>query len=99
MLSVDSSTPQVRANFYATILSIALTPENDDTVELTNRLYEVCAFYGFALVLTAVIQTGKRQLDLYHAIFVMQIIFTLDFVYINGIVFDHSDVILKSLTV
>ena len=52
-----------------------------------NDLYENSVFYGLALVLTAVIQTLQKQLDLYHAIFVMQIIFSLNFVYDYGKVF------------
>ena len=36
--------------------------------------------------MTVVIQTLQEQLDLYHAIFVMQIIFSLDFVYAYGAV-------------
>lgn len=73
-----------RINFYATILLISLIPENKITTELLDGLYENAVFYGLALVLTAVIQTLQHQLDLYHAIFVMQIIFSLDFVYAYG---------------
>ncbi|KAH8995055.1 hypothetical protein EDB86DRAFT_1208308 [Lactarius hatsudake] len=73
-----------RINFYATILLISLIPENEITTELLDGLYENSVFYGLALVLTAVIQTLQHQLDLYHAIFVMQIIFSLDFVYAYG---------------
>ncbi|KAI0246904.1 hypothetical protein BJV78DRAFT_92394 [Lactifluus subvellereus] len=74
----------VRTNFYATIFLIALIPENEHTAELMNRLYENSVFYGLALVMTAVIQTLQEELDLYHAIFVMQIIFSLNFVYEYG---------------
>ncbi|KAI0246905.1 hypothetical protein BJV78DRAFT_1157561 [Lactifluus subvellereus] len=73
-----------RINFYATIFLIALIPENEHTSEVVNDLYENSVFYGLALVLTAVIQTLQEQLDLYHAIFVMQIIFSLNFVYDYG---------------
>jgi len=73
-----------RINFYATIFLIALIPENERTTEVVNDLYENAVFYGLALVLTAVIQTLQEQLDLYHAIFVMQIIFSLNFVYDYG---------------
>ncbi|KAI9458432.1 hypothetical protein BJY52DRAFT_1269749 [Lactarius psammicola] len=81
-----------RINFYATILLISLIPENKITTELLDGLYENAVFYGLALVLTAVIQTLQHQLDLYHAIFVMQIIFSLDFVYAYGMrrFFHHS---------
>jgi hypothetical protein len=49
-----------------------------------DGLYENAVFLGLGLVITAVIQTIQGQLDLYHAIFVMQIIFSLDFVYAYG---------------
>jgi hypothetical protein len=64
-----------------------LIPETERTSEVVNDLYENSVFYGLALVLTAVIQTLQKQLDLYHAIFVMQIIFALNFVYDYGKVF------------
>ena len=61
-----------------------MTPENEHTTELLDGLYKNAILYGFSLVMTAVIQTIQKQLDLYHAIFVMQIIFSLDFVYAYG---------------
>jgi len=73
-----------RINFYATILLISLIPETELTTELLDGLYENSVFLGLGLVITAVIQTAQGQLDLYHAIFVMQIIFSLDFVYAYG---------------
>ncbi|KAH9968427.1 hypothetical protein BGW80DRAFT_662161 [Lactifluus volemus] len=73
-----------RINFYATIFLMALIPENERTSEVVNSLYENSVYYGLALVLTAIIQTLQTQLDLYHAIFVMQIIFSLNFVYSYG---------------
>jgi hypothetical protein len=65
--------------------------------EVMNSLYENSVFYGLALVLTAIIQTFQEQLDLYHAIFVMQIIFSLNFVYSYSMVFVHLNTILKPL--
>jgi hypothetical protein len=53
---------------------------------------------GLGLVITAVVQTMQGQLDLYHAIFVMQIIFSLSFVFAYGMLCVHSTVILKPLT-
>ena len=67
-----------------TILVTAFTPEGDHTTELLDGLYKNAILYGFSLVMSAVIQTIQKQLDLYHAIFVMQIIFSLDFVYAYG---------------
>jgi len=49
-----------------------------------DGLYKSSILYGLSLVMTVVIQTLQEQLDLYHAIFVMQIIFSLDFVYAYG---------------
>lgn len=74
----------IRINFYATILLTAITPENDHTDELLDGLYKNSVINGLSLVITAVIQTMQKQLDLYHAIFVMQIIFSLNFVYAYG---------------
>jgi hypothetical protein len=76
---------------------MALIPENERTSEVVNSLYENSVYYGLALVLTAIIQTLQTQLDLYHAIFVMQIIFSLNFVYSYGTVFDNLDVVVKPL--
>jgi len=73
-----------RINFYVTILLSAMIPETTRTTELLDGLYQNSVFYGLSLVITAVIQTLQEQLDLYHAIFVMQIIFSLNFVYSYG---------------
>ena len=81
-----------------TILLTALTPENAYTTDLLDGLYKNSVLYGLALVMTAVIQALQTQLDLYHAIFVMQIIFSLDFVYAYGAVVSHLDIILGTLT-
>jgi len=74
----------IRINFYVTILLTAITPENGHTDELLDGLYTNSVINGLSLVITAVIQTMEKQLDLYHAIFVMQIIFSLNFVYAYG---------------
>jgi hypothetical protein len=74
-----------------TILLTALTPENEYTTELLDGVYKNAVLYGLALVMTAVIQTLQKQLDLYHAIFVMQVLFSLDFVYAYGAVRNTSD--------
>ncbi|KAH9958815.1 hypothetical protein BC827DRAFT_1269263 [Russula dissimulans] len=73
-----------RINFYVTILLSAMIPETPRTTELLDGLYQNSILYGLSLVITAVIQTLQEQLDLYHAIFVMQIIFSLNFVYAYG---------------
>ncbi|KAN0130049.1 hypothetical protein V8E53_012203 [Lactarius tabidus] len=75
----------IRINFYATILlQIPLVPDTELTTELLDGIFENAVFLGLSLVITAVIQTIQGQLDLYHAIFVMQFIFYLDFVYAYG---------------
>ena len=78
-----------------TILLISLIPETELTTELLDGLYENAIFLGFGLVITAVIQTIQGQLDLYHALFVMQIIFSLDFVYAFGARCIHSGIALR----
>ena len=60
-----------------TILLLATIPEAASTTELVRMLYKNSVYYGLALVFTAVIQTGQGKMDLYHALFVMQIIFSL----------------------
>jgi hypothetical protein len=61
-----------------------LTPETKYTAELLDGIYKTSVLYGLGLVMTAIIQTFQNQLDLYHAIFVMQSIFSLNFVYEYG---------------
>ena len=81
-----------------TILLTALTPENGRTDELLDGLYKNSVINGLSLVITAVIQTIEKQLDLYHAIFVMQIIFSLNFVYGYGMICICSSIDFKTLT-
>jgi len=66
-----------RLNFYVTILITALIPQSKSTTELLNSLYLNAIFYGLAILITAFVQTIQRQLDLYHAIIVMQMILSL----------------------
>ncbi|KAI0287344.1 hypothetical protein BC826DRAFT_1108519 [Russula brevipes] len=73
-----------RINFYVTILLTTLARGHEDTTELLDELYKSSVLYGLSLVMTAVIQTLQGQLDLYHAIFVMQITFSLNIVYTYG---------------
>ena len=80
-----------------TILLTAITPENGHTDELLDGLYKNSVINGLSLVITAVIQTIENQLDLYHAIFVMQIIFSLNFVYGYGMVCIYSSINFETL--
>jgi hypothetical protein len=75
---------------------IPLFPENELTSDVLNGLYQNAVFYDLALVLTAVIQTLQKQLDLYHTISVMQIILSLHSIHSYGMLLAHSIVILKS---
>ena len=81
-----------------TILLTAITPENGHTDELLDGLYKNSVINGLSLVITAVIQTIEQQLDLYHAIFVMQILFSLNFVYGYGMAYIYSSINSETLT-
>ncbi|KAH9167476.1 hypothetical protein EDB89DRAFT_2074821 [Lactarius sanguifluus] len=74
-----------RLNFYVTILLVALIPQNTYTTELLDSLYMNAIFYGFALLITVLVQTIQGQLDLYHAIFVMHMLVCLTVLHIYGI--------------
>jgi hypothetical protein len=78
--------PQIRINFYVTILITAFTPKNEYTNELLDGLYLNAIPYGLSLVITAVIQSIQHQLDLYHAVCVMHNLLSLEFVYVCGTV-------------
>ena len=78
--------PQVRINFYVTILITAFTPKNEHTRELLDGLYLNAILYGLSLVITAVIQSMQHQLDLFHALCVMHNLLSLEFVYVCGTV-------------
>jgi len=80
-----------------TILLLATIPEAASTTELVRMLYKNSVYYGLALVFTAVIQTGQGKMDLYHALFVMQIIFSLNWVYSYGMFSACSIIVLESL--
>jgi len=71
---------------------------NGHTDELLDGIYKNSVINGLSLVITAVIQTMEEQLDLYHAIFVMQIIFSLNFVYAYGMFWTYSTIVLETLT-
>ncbi|KAI9458136.1 hypothetical protein BJY52DRAFT_1416530 [Lactarius psammicola] len=46
-----------RLNFYVTILLVAVIPQNKYTTELLDSLYMNAIFYGFALLITVLVQT------------------------------------------
>ncbi|KAI9510546.1 hypothetical protein F5148DRAFT_1281828 [Russula earlei] len=81
----DISGIGIRINFYVTILLAGIVPDTRHTTELLDGLYKSSVLYGFALVMTAVIQTLQGQLDLYHAVVVTQIVFSLNLFYIYAL--------------
>jgi hypothetical protein len=85
-LLADRYLPQIRINFYVTILITAFTPKNEYTRELLDGLYLNAILYGLSLVITAVIQSMQHQLDLFHAVCVMHNLLSLEFVYVCGTV-------------
>lgn len=68
----DPLTFKTRFNLYVTILLAALIPDSDKTTELLDDLYMNAIVYSLAILITALVQTFQGQLDLYHAIIVMQ---------------------------
>lgn len=77
----DQLSSQTRLNFYITIFITALIPPSESTTELLDSLYLNAIFYGLAILITALVQTIQRQLDLYHAIIVMQLMLSLQFLH------------------
>ena len=78
-----------------TILLTTLARGREDTTELLDELYKSSVLYGLSLVMTAVIQTLQGQLDLYHAIFVMHITFSLNIMYSYGMVRIRSTMLIE----
>lgn len=56
---------------YITSALIAVVPRIKETVELTGTLQTAAGLNGLALLITALVQTRSRQLDLYHAIVIL----------------------------
>lgn len=59
------------------MLLLAIIPRTPNTEELLNKLYENTGIAGFALLLTAIIQTFAKQLSLFEALFTLHILFFL----------------------
>ena len=81
-----------------TIILIALIPANEYTDEVLDGIYKSSVIYGLSLIITAIVQTAQDQLDLYHAIIVLQISICLNVVYLYGMLRNHSTLILDILT-
>jgi hypothetical protein len=56
---------------------LAIVPQTPETEELLSSLYITANTSGFGLLLTAIIQTVQHQLSLFHAIFIIHILFFL----------------------
>jgi len=82
----DISGIGIRANFYATVLITAVIPRRRSTEKLLDALNANAGVTGFALLIAAIIQTFQGRLDLYHAIFVLNIVYFLGLiVYFSGV--------------
>ena len=68
---------QIRINFYCTMFLLALVPQTPHTEELLNALYANAGVAGLGLLLAAIIQTAQDQLSLFHAIFILHILYFL----------------------
>jgi hypothetical protein len=71
------------------MLVAILTPERDSTEDLLSGMYKASVINVLSILLTAVIQTLQTQLDLYHAIVVMNILFFFDLVFLFGMYYLH----------
>ncbi|KXN92323.1 hypothetical protein AN958_08554 [Leucoagaricus sp. SymC.cos] len=67
----------VRINLYASSLIIAVLPENPLTLPLIDVCRANASMGGFALLVTAIIRTAQGKLTLYHAIFILHMLFFL----------------------
>jgi hypothetical protein len=56
---------------------LALIPRTPNTEELLNSLYANAGLAGFGLLLTAIIETLRKQLSLFEALFILHILFFL----------------------
>jgi len=74
-----------------TIFITAVVPRRRSTKKLIDALNANAGLTGFGLLIAAVIQTFQYRLDLYHAIFVLHIVYFLGIiVYFSGALFQGS---------
>ena len=59
------------------MILLAIIPITPHTEELLNSIYLNAGIAGFGLLLTAIIQTAMHKLSLFHAIFILHILFFL----------------------
>ncbi|KAH9011989.1 hypothetical protein EDB84DRAFT_988567 [Lactarius hengduanensis] len=82
----DISGIGIRINFYVTIFITAVIPRRRSTEKLIDALNANAGITGFGLLIAAIIQTFQNRLDLYHAIFVLHIVYFLGLiVYFSGV--------------
>ncbi|KAF5363259.1 hypothetical protein D9756_000221 [Leucocoprinus leucothites] len=67
----------VRINLYASSLIFAVLPETPLTLPLIDVCRANASMSGFALLVTAIVRTAQHKLTLYHAIFVLHMLFFL----------------------
>jgi len=71
----DVSGIGIRVNLYITMLLVAIIPETKSTSPLLHGLITNAGISGVALLITALIQTSKNSLSLYHAVFIIHILY------------------------
>jgi len=72
----DVSGIGIRVNLYTTMLVMALVPNIPGvTSPLLNVVAGNAGISGVALLITAIVETAQQQLSLYHAIFILHILY------------------------
>ncbi|KAF8625964.1 hypothetical protein AX17_006689 [Amanita inopinata Kibby_2008] len=75
--NADVSGIGIRVNLYITTLLMAVIPETPATLPLLEVLIANAGVSGVALLITAIVQTVQKQLSLYHAIFIIHMLYFL----------------------
>ncbi|KAF8632036.1 hypothetical protein AX15_002081 [Amanita polypyramis BW_CC] len=74
--NADVSGIGIRVNLYITMLLMALVPDVPGiTTPLLQVLVANAGISGVALLITAIVQTSQNQLSLYHAIFIIHMLY------------------------
>lgn len=71
--------PQIRLSVYITIVIISLIPNSEEYKELLGSLRTNAGLNGLALLITAMEQTFKDSITLYHAIIILHMLGFLGF--------------------
>jgi hypothetical protein len=59
------------------MLLLAVIPRTPHTGELLDALYSNAGISGLGLLLTAIVQTAQNSLSLFHALFILHMLFFL----------------------